>query len=310
MSDILRLSHRAEVNAPAPVLFDLIADVERWPQYFGAGVHARYVTRAPESDVLERWALAGETVRSWMSRRWLDRTGLRIRQEQLAPVAPVHSAVVVWSLHPDGDTTSLVQLDHELTVAPGALETTAEETDRNGQAQLDALAEAADDHGDLRRRVISFEDSMFIGGTAEDVYEFLYAADKWPRRVDHVSRIDLTEDVRNVQFFDMDTQTPDGTPHTTRSVRLCFPPHLIVYKQIRLPALLDAHTGDWRLSPTSEGVVATARHTATIKRSAVPLLGRDTTVDDARRYLRRVLSANSMNTLRCAKAFAEERAGV
>jgi len=113
-----------------------------------------------------------------------------------------------------------------------------------------------------------------------------------------------------VQFFDMDTRTPDGASHTTRSVRLCFAPDLIVYKQIRLPKLLDAHTGHWKLDSTPEGTVATARHTATIKPSALSLLGPDTTVAGARRYLRRVLSANSLNTLRRAKDFAEERAGV
>jgi len=157
---------------------------------------------------------------------------------------------------------------------------------------------------------ISFADPLFIGGALSDVYRFLYEADKWPQRVDHVSRIVLTEDTPNVQFFDMDTRTPDGSSHTTRSVRLCFPEELIVYKQIKLPALLDAHTGHWKFTVTREGVVAEARHTATIKPSALSILGPGTTVEDARRYLRRVLSANSLNSLRCAKAYAEERAGV
>jgi len=48
--------------------------------------------------------------------------------------------------------------------------------------------------------------------------------------------------------------------------------------------------------------------TVTIKPEALSLLGPDTTVDGARRYARRVLSANSMKNLQIAKAYAEERA--
>ncbi|HEV2376971.1 MAG TPA: aromatase/cyclase [Streptosporangiaceae bacterium] len=309
MPDRLTVTHHAKVNAPAQVIFDLLADVERWPQFFLPGVHAEYLEREPGSDLVARWALAGDQVRRWVSRRTLDRAGLSIHQEQAEPVAPVTAASAHWSLAPQGETATLVEVRHDIETTAGK-ELLAGETDRNGQAQLDSLAETAENYGDLSERVISFEDSLFIGGDTKDVYAFLYEADKWPQRVDHVSRIDMTEDVPNVQFFDMDTATPDGVPHTTRSVRLCFPHDLIVYKQTKLPALLDAHTGHWKLTATPEGTVASARHTATIKRSALPLLGDGTTVAGARRYLRRVLAANSLNTLRCAKAYAEERAGV
>jgi hypothetical protein len=118
----------------------------------------------------------------------------------------------------------------------------------------------------------------------------------------------MTEDVKNIQFFDMDTKTQDGRPHRTRSVRICFPHTLIVYKQIGLPPLLSAHTGHWKFTPVPEGIVVSARHTATIKPSALDLLRPGATVADARRYLRKQLAANSMGNLRLAKAFAEERA--
>src|SRR5262249_9834981 len=160
----------------------------------------------------------------------------------------------------------VVEVRHDIE-ATGEADLLAGETDRSGQAQLDSLSETAENYRDLGERVISFEDSLFIGGDTADVYAFLYQADKWPPPVNHASRIDMTENVPNVQFFDMDAATPDGVPHTTRSVRLCFPHHLIVYKQTKLPALLDAHTGHWELTATPEGTLASARHTATIKRS-------------------------------------------
>jgi C7-C12 aromatase (ARO/CYC) len=101
--------------------------------------------------------------------------------------------------------------------------------------------------------------------------------------------------------------TPEGRAHTTRSVRICRPGK-IIYKQISLPSVLDAHTGHWQLDETPEGVMATARHTATIKPSALHMFGDNATIADARRYLRRVLSTNSLQTLRHAQTFAEERA--
>jgi C7-C12 aromatase (ARO/CYC) len=83
-----------------------------------------------------------------------------------------------------------------------------------------------------------------------------------------------------------------------------------VYKQIHLPKLLTGHTGHWKFTPTREGFILGARHTATIKPSALPILGEGTSILDARKYLRRVLSSNSMGNLRLSKTFSEERAGV
>jgi C7-C12 aromatase (ARO/CYC) len=311
VSEPTTVSHRATINAPASVVFDLIADVEQWPQLFGPAVHAETLERSGDTDVVRRWAMAGgdETVRSWTARRELNREAWVIRQERTDPEPPLRGSVAVWSLEPQGEKT-VAELRHEVRFEGEPVREVVAETERNGQAQLDAVVQAAEEHESLTERIISFEDSLFIAGDVADAYQFLYEADQWPQRVDHVSRIDMTERVPNVQFFDMDTSTPDGTPHTTRSVRLCFPANLIVYKQIRLPQLLDAHTGRWSFVETPEGTLATARHTATIKPSALHLLGPDTTVRHARRYLRRVLSANSLNSLRHAKEFAEGKFGV
>jgi hypothetical protein len=103
--------------------------------------------------------------------------------------------------------------------------------------------------------------------------------------------------------------TPDGRAHTTRSVRICFPNRKIVYKQIGLPPLLTAHLGHWLFEENPEGLIASARHEATIKPSALSLLAPEATVQDARRYLRKVLSANSMSNLRIAKDLVERPAG-
>ena len=54
-------------------------------------------------------------------------------------------------------------------------------------------------------------------------------------RLPHVARVVLTEDTPGLQFLEMDTRTKDGSTHTTKSVRVCFPDTRIAYKQITLP---------------------------------------------------------------------------
>ncbi len=108
----------------------------------------------------------------------------------------------------------------------------------------------------------------------------------------------------------MDTVTPDGAAHTTASVRVCFPGTRIVHKQTRLPALMAAHTGEWRLTAVRGGVAVASAHTVVLREEAVPdVLGAGATVADARAYVREALSANSRITLERAKAFAEAAAG-
>lgn len=289
------------VAAPAAVVFDLLVDVSAWPQLFTSIIHAeRDVTDT--GDVVQAWQLRdGERVIGTRSHRAVDPDRHRIS----------------WNdERVDGSTVTTGQW--EVTAADADAVTVTVRRELAADAVQDAswyegadaallaeLKSALDRHEELDQLMISFEDPLFIDGDVAEVYDVLYRADLWPSKFPHVKRIDMTEDVPNVQFFDMDTVTPDGRAHTTRSVRLCFPTGKIVYKQISLPPLLTAHIGHWLFTETPEGLIASARHAATIKPSALPMLGEGTTVADARRYLRRVLSANSTSNLRIAKTQVE-----
>ncbi|GAA1364802.1 SRPBCC family protein [Catellatospora chokoriensis] len=298
-------TQRAEIAAPAAVAFEIINDLRHWPQFFPDGVHAE-----PDADGanVRWWALDGDAVRQWSTTRTVDRAGLRVVTEQRDCAAPLVSVRTEWAFAPQGEQACEAELTVTVTAVPGDAGADAAAAQLEGAEEIvsrvKGLAERWDE---LEQLVISFEDPLFIAGQPQQVYEFLYAADKWPERVPHVTALSMTEDQPGVQFFDMDTVTPEGRAHTTRSVRVCLP-HKIIYKQIGLPKLLDAHTGHWHFVETPEGVTVHARHTATIKPSALNLLGDDTTVADARRYLRRVLSTNSLQTLRHAQAYAEEPA--
>jgi uncharacterized membrane protein len=301
------------VEAPAEVVFALVTDVEDWPQILKSVAHIERTVHDEGSDEAAIWAVRGtDQVSIWTSHRTLDREGLRISFRNDPPTGPSSESGGEWLVEPVDETNSVLTVRHTFVPRGGVPAAKVEEfatgVGKHSEEQLAELRYAAEHREELAELTISFDDPLFIGGTAEDSYALLYRADEWPDRFPHVTRIDMTEDDRGIQFFDMDTLTPDKRAHTTRSVRICMPHHKIVYKQISLAPLLTAHRGHWLFEETPEGVIATARHTATIKRSALDLLFPGATVQDARNYLRKALSANSVSNLRFAKEYAEKLA--
>lgn len=310
-------THAAEaklgIAAPAEVAFGVMLDAERWPQLFGTILHTQYAARSADGDQVEVWGLQGENaVRRWTSTRVIDREGLRISFTNTPAIAPMSEFGGEWSFQPqpDGTTTATIRYEFSLpadTKVPA--KRIAPELEKSGAVQLAELADAAQRADELTHLTLSFEDTLHVNGHPEHAWKMLYEANKWPERLPHVTTLTMTEDTPGIQFFDMDTTTSDGKPHTTRSVRICQPHTLITYKQLRTPPLLTVHTGHWRFTPTPHGLTLGARHTVTINPTNLHLLGPHTTIQDARDYLRRVLSTNSLGNLRLAKTYAEEQAG-
>ncbi|WP_328609280.1 aromatase/cyclase [Amycolatopsis sp. NBC_00345] len=301
------------IHAPIDVVRELVLDVESWPQLHPAAIHAEYLERTAESELIQHWSLVDDhTVRTWRARRWSEDDGARIvfRHEPVA--APFAMMGGGFTFEPREDDSTLVHMHHEFALlkeddalAAGRLEAMS----RGSGVYLETLRYAAENREELSQSIISFVDPLFIAGAIEDAYQYLYEADKWPERIPHVKALTLEEPAPGIQFFDMDTVSGDGAAHTTRSVRICLPHHKIVYKQIKTPPMLAAHTGHWEFVRTPEGVESRARHTATIIPDRTHLLGEGTTVQGARNYLRRVLGTNSLGNLRLAKEYAETRAG-
>jgi C7-C12 aromatase (ARO/CYC) len=284
------------ISAPVQVVRDLVADLAGWSQLHPPAAHAELLQRDEAGDLIQRWYVTGhDTVRTWRERRRVPDDGQSI----------------TFAHEPQPDTTTLVWLRHRFTLLDLDSAEAARQIDllrEDSRAELETLRYAAEHQDELRQLIISFEDPLFVAGSVQDAYTYLYEAAKWPERIPHVARLELTERVPNIQFFDMDTISADGSKHTTRSVRICLPYRKIIYKQTRPPATMTAHTGHWLFTETPEGVIVSARHTATIRPEGLHLLGEGTTVSGARRYLRKVLSANSMGNLRLSKEYAEERA--
>ncbi|QDY06403.1 aromatase [Micromonospora sp. HM134] len=305
------IDSRVIVDVARETAFDLVADVGRWPQFHPSAVHAEVLHSNDKGDLIQYWALVSDSaVRTWRAVRRVDRPGHRITLTHLDAESPASGIRAEWVFTELAPHRTEVVLRHHIDAqAEADLGPLLEQITKDSGEQLDTLRDTAARLTELDELVVSFTDPLFVAGAVEDAYDYLYRADLWPERIPHVVGLTLTEEVPDVQFFDMETKGPDGSTHTVRSVRICLPPKLIVYKQISLPAMLDAHTGHWKFTEVPEGVIAEARHTSTIKPSALSLLGAGTTIGHARRYLRRLLSGNSMSNLTLAKAFAEGRAG-
>ncbi|MGV9249250.1 aromatase/cyclase [Streptomyces sp. NPDC003710] len=302
--------HEIVLSAPPQAVFDLLAEVTGWPSVFPPTVHADYLERGEHEERIRLWATANDEVKSWTSRRELDRDRLRIRFRQEVSQSPVAAMGGEWVIEPQPSGRTRVLLRHDFRAVgddPANVAWIRQAIDRNSAAELGSLEAAADRTLSGKDLVMSFQDQVRVDGPAKRVYDFLYAADSWPERLPHVARVALTETTPHVQVLEMDTSTADGSVHTTRSVRVCFPDDRIVYKQLLTPALMSVHTGRWLIEEDGRGTLVTSEHTVVIEPDAVTrVLGGGATVADARRYIREALGRNSTTTMRHAKDYAEK----
>lgn len=301
--------HAITVQAPADVVYGILADVTAWPHVFGPTIFVDRVDETESDEWIRMWATANDQVKAWTSRRILDPRVRRIRFRQEVSQPPVAAMSGEWIIDELGDDGTRVRLTHAFRAVgddPEKVDWIHRAVERNSGVELAALRDAAERHDELAALRLSFEDHVDVAGHAGDVYEFLYAADRWAQRLPHVARVELTEDSPNVQLLEMDTLTADGGRHTTRSVRICFPGELIVYKQLQTPALMAAHTGRWSVRPTATGTRIVSEHTVVIRPEAIAsVLGDSATVADASTFVRTALSRNSTATMLHAKAYAE-----
>lgn len=311
-SAVRETEHEINVGAPADRVYELIEDVGRWPEVFPPTVHAECVEREGNSELIRLWATANGTAKTWTSRREHDPEHRRVSFRQERSQHPVGGMGGTWIVEPLSASECRVRLLHDYFAAtddPADLDWIDRAVDRNSRSELQALKTSAELIGP--DRLITFEDTVTVDGSAKDVYDFINEAQHWSRRLPHVARVSLEEETPGLQILEMDTLTKDGSVHTTRSVRVCRPYTSIVYKQIVVPALMTLHTGRWLIEERDgAGVSVTSRHTVRINTERITeVLGAGADVQAARQFVRTALSGNSMTTLRAAKAYAEGSGG-
>ncbi|MGW7823523.1 SRPBCC family protein [Streptomyces puniciscabiei] len=293
------------VAAPADVVYGLLADTPRRPVLLPALVHTERIDFDGAQENLRLWRLRHGQVSSALARRVLQPRERRITfelQDALLPGAPTSG---LWSVAPDGADRCLLTLHQERAAGPwensGALESDV-------RAELAALRDAAEHWHRLDELLLSFEDSVYVPGSPELVYDFLYRITDWAELVPHVEWVEVTEDRPGVQMTVLHTCAPEtGQTLVSEAVRLCFPAAgRIVHKETVTPDPVAAHYGEWYLEPDETGVRVVSVHHVMLRESAVEaVLGGGALLVDARRYVREWLGRSSTEVLSLARWHAE-----
>lgn len=297
--------HTVPVAAPAGVVYGLLADAPRWPVLLPSFVHVERIDFDGAEENLRLWHLRHGQVCSALARR-VPRPRERCiefeLQDTLLPGAPTSGT---WSVEPDGADRCLLTLRHERPARPGELPGTLE---RDVKTELAALREAAERWDRLDELLLSFEDSTYVSGSPELVYDFLYRIEDWAELVPHVERAEVTEDQPGVQATVLHTCAPEtGQTLVSEAVRLCFPAAgRIVHKETVTSDPVAAHYGEWYLEPDETGVRVVSAHHVMLRESAVEaVLGPGALLVDARRYVREWLGRSSAEALGLARWHAE-----
>ncbi|WP_339134493.1 SRPBCC family protein [Streptomyces sp. f51] len=297
--------HTVPVAAPAGVVYGLLADAPRWPLLLPSCVHAERVDSDRAGDSLRLWQLHHGQVRSALVRRALHPRERSIAFELRDPLLPDAPARGGWNVSPGPAGHCRLTLHQEHHPAPGQAPGTL---DTQVRAELAAVAEAAERWDRLDELLFSFEDSVYVCGSPEIVYDFLYRIADWADLVPHVEHAEVTEDRPGVQSTVLHTSDPDtGDTVLSRAVRLCFPAAgRIVDKATVTPDLVAAHCGEWYLEPDARGVRVARTHQVMLRESAVQrVLGAGALPVDARRHVREQLTRTSTQTLTLARWHAE-----
>lgn len=297
--------HTVSVAAPAGVVYGLLADAPRWPVLLPAFVHVERIDFDGVEERLRLWHLRHGQVCSALARRVLRPRERRIEfqlQDALLPGAPTSG---IWSVAPDGADRCLLTLRQERPAGPWEMPETLEADVR---AESEALREAAELWDRLDELLLAFEDSMYVTGSPELVYDFLYRIEDWAELVPDVEKAEVTEDQPGVQATVLHTCAPEsGRTLVSEGVRLCFPAAgRIVHKETVTPDPVAAHYGEWYLEPDETGVRVVSVHQVMLRESAVEaVLGRGALLVDARRYVREWLGRSSTEALTLAWWHAE-----
>jgi len=305
------VEHEITISAPAPAIYRLIAEVRNWPRIFPPTIYVDHEPQGEREERIHIWATANGEPKTWTSRRFLDPDNLRIEFRQEVSAPPVAAMGGTWIIDAVSPAESRVRLLHDYRAVdddPDGLKWIDEAVDRNSRSELAALKSNVELAHAAEELTFSFEDTVSINGSVQDVYDFINEANLWPERLPHVAGVRFTEDAAGMQSLEMETRAGDGSTHTTKSYRVCLPHSKIAYKQVTLPALMTLHTGYWTFTQDEEITTASSQHTVVLNTENIArILGAEATVEDARNYVRTALSTNSRATLGHAKDYAEKK---
>ena len=150
-----------------------------------------------------------------------------------------------------------------------------------------------------------FDDTVEISAPIELVYNYFFAAEKWPQFLPHVVNATVQTNAEGEQLLTLETKA-GGQVVKTRSIRRCTPYTEITFSQITMPTWMTTHDGVWSFAPHREGMTVTVKHTIEIDEKRLDeISGRPSCIADAYTTVSTMLANNSHTTMLAIKALAE-----
>lgn len=138
--------HSIKVAAPPQRVYNLVANVDRWPHMFDSVLAVEHIGWSGTGERVRFWGTFGERRGSWVTAREVNPKRMQLRFRQERPAYPFATLGGLWLVRPKG-SGAVVALDHYYTVVgddPVEAQRLEQTIGENSMAMLDALRRAAE----------------------------------------------------------------------------------------------------------------------------------------------------------------------
>ncbi len=265
--------HQAEIDAPADLLYDLIADATVATMIFPTTVCVEHAERGTDEEHLRIWAAFGDELRNWTSHRLLRPGARSVIFQQDSPEPPVAFMRGQWHFDPLGDDTTKVTLSHEYRAvgdSPDGVAWIEKLADRTSRGQLAALGAFAALGRPADARLSTAESAQLRCGP-EAAYAFMRDPAGWPGLLPGLEHVSLCREKGDMQLFDLMVRDDAGSLRKTRLARVCAADGSgITFKDLVPLAPIAAHTGRWRFDKTPGGTRVRVEHHLAVTQALDP----------------------------------------
>lgn len=308
--------HAIEIDAEIEKVYELCANVLKWPVYFPPCKKAKILSEEANMQVIEITAQSNDTEFTWQSERSLYPNHYRIDFHQSKPSPLVKYMQGTWQAIKLNKGV-LLTLEHVFEIkdnVEGIVENVANNEEAlvfmhrsiedNSRKELSAIKQILEKNT-LKRTEAIFSSEIEINATAEQVYNILYNAADWPNLLPHCKNITmLYEDGRN-QEFQMTVIGSQDKIEVMRSIRHGYANQIIEYFQPSLPPALKRHEGKWLITEKENSVILEAWHSITLSEEGVKSLWGELETEKALQIVEQAIGKNSMTTMQTIKSFLE-----
>ncbi len=310
--------HSIEINADISRVYEMCANVLKWPEYFPPCKKARIISENDNIQIIEITARSNETEFTWQSERKLYPDSYRIDFHQSKPsplvkymqgtwrVITLNKGVLLTLEHVFEVKDEVAGLVENVDNKDDALEFMFRTIENNSKQELGSIKQILEKEG-LGKLEAIFKNGIEINATAEQVFNLLYNVQEWPQLLPHCKKINMLYEDGHNQEFEMTVIGAQDKLEVMRSIRHGHANNLIEYFQPSLPPALKRHEGKWLITETEHGIYLEAWHSITLSEEGVKNFWGDLAMEQALKYVEQAIERNSMTTMQTIKSYLERK---